>query len=217
LARPCGPIVDDRTRNYYDTNATKIAGRYESIGDGVSTLFATLFSAGETVLDVGPGSGRDMALLHAMGVDVWGLEPSDGLREAAGRCHPEIKEKLVAGALPSELDALAGRTFHAVVLSAVIMHIPDTELPECVVSIRDLLRIGGRVVVSTSTHRDDVDPTTGRDAGGRLFRLRSADEVQRLLENHGFRIEDRFSSDDVLGRPGMKWATLVGKRLPDPE
>ena len=150
-----------------------------------------------------------MDRLQALGIDVWGLEPSDELRAEAIRYHPELRDRLVAGALPSDLGALAGRIFDAVVLSAVIMHIPDAELFNSAISIRSLLKEHGTLVISTSTERDDVNPTTGRDAGGRLYRLRSADEVQRLFSRIGFRIANRFVSEDVLQRPGVQWATLV--------
>ena len=201
--------MDNPTHEFYNSKAAEVAKRYESVGGGLFELFPVLFRAGQSVLDIGAGSGRDMDRLHALGIDVWGLEPSDELRAEAVRYHPELKDRLVAGALPSDLGALAGRTFDAVVLSAVIMHIPDADIFDSADSIRKLIRQGGKLVVSTSTQRDDVDPATGRDASGRLYRLRTAGEIQLLFERLGFQMEDRFVSEDVLGRPGMKWTTLV--------
>lgn len=201
--------MDDLTHEFYSSRAIEVAQRYESVGGGLSGLFSALFRAGQSVLDIGAGSGRDMDRLQALGIDVWGLEPSDKLRAEAIRYHPELKDRLVAGALPSDLGALAGRTFDAVVLSAVIMHIPDAELLNSAISIRSLFKEHGTLVISTSTERDDVNPATGRDAGGRLYRLRSADEVQRLFTRIGFRMANRFVSEDVLQRPGVRWATLV--------
>ncbi|MCK4515471.1 MAG: class I SAM-dependent methyltransferase [Spirochaetaceae bacterium] len=201
--------MDDLTHIFYNSRAVEVAKRYESVGGGLSELFPVLFRAGQSVLDIGAGSGRDMDRLHALGIEVWGLEPSDELRAEAIRYHPELKDRLVAGALPSDLGALSGRTFDAVLLSAVIMHIPDAELLDSAVAVRGLLKRTGKLVISTSTERDDVNPTTSRDAGGRLYRLRSADEVQLLFERLGFRLENRFGSEDVLQRPGVQWATLV--------
>ncbi|MBU8912555.1 MAG: class I SAM-dependent methyltransferase [Spirochaetales bacterium] len=201
--------MDDRTHRFYDTHSAEVAARYESAGGGLSELFSVLFRAGQSVLDIGAGSGRDMDRLQALGVDAWGLEPSDELRTEAIRYHPELKDRLIAGALPSDPGALEGRTFDGVILSAVIMHIPDADLLDFAVAVRALLKRHGRLVVSTSTERDDVNQTTSRDAGGRLYRLRGADEVQRLFTRVGFRLESRCVSEDGLGRPGMKWATLV--------
>ena len=92
------------------------------------------------------------------------------------------------------------------------MHIPHADFLDSAIAIRNLIKPSGTLVISTSTHRDDVDPATSRDAGGRLFILRSADEVQRFFERLDFRIENRFVSEDVLDRPGMRWATLVFSR-----
>lgn len=202
-------VVDDLTHKFYNSKAAEVAKRYESVGGGVSELFPVLFRPGQSVLDIGAGSGRDMARLQALGIEAWGLEPSDELRAEAIRRHSELKDRLVAGALPSDLSALSGRTFDAVVLSAVIMHIPDADIFDSAVAVRTLVKPDGRLVISTSTHRDDVDPETSRDAGGRLFVLRSANEIQLLFERFGFRLEDLTVSADVLGRPGMEWTTLV--------
>jgi len=206
--------MDNMTHEFYNARAAEVAKRYESGGGAVSPIFPDLFHSGQSVLDIGAGSGRDMAQLHALGIDAWGLEPSDELQAEAIRYHPELRDRFFAGSLPSDVGALAGRTFDAVLLSAVIMHIPHADFLDSAITIRNLIKPRGTLVISTSTHRDDVDAVTSRDAGGRLFVLRSADEVQRFFERLDFRIENRFVSEDVLDRPGMRWATLVFARTP---
>jgi len=204
--------MDNMTHEFYNARATEVAKRYESGGGAVSQLFPDLFHSGQSVLDIGAGSGRDMAQLHALGIEAWGLEPSDELQAEAIRYHPELKDRFMAGSLPSDIGALAGRTFDAVLLSAVIMHISQADFLDSAIAIRNLIKRRGTLVISTSTHRDDVDIATSRDVGGRLFVLRSADEVRNFFERIEFRIENRFVSEDALDRPGMKWATLVFTR-----
>ena len=53
--------MDNLTHEFYNSKAHEVAQRYESAGGGVSQLFPVLFHAGQSVLDVGAGSGRDMA------------------------------------------------------------------------------------------------------------------------------------------------------------
>ena len=49
---------------------------------------------------------------------------------------------------------------------------------------------------------------TQRDAGGRLFVLRSEPEVTLVFERLGFAVESRYRSGDALGRDAL-WATIV--------
>ena len=72
--------MDAPTLRYYDDHAKEVADRYESISGGVSDLFPFVFKRSERVLDVGAGSGRDMARLLDLGVDAYGVEPSAELR-----------------------------------------------------------------------------------------------------------------------------------------
>ena len=79
--------MDARTLDYYRTHAAELAGRYEAVISSVARYFPLAFVGGSRVLDVGAGSGRDLAALLAAGFDGHGVEPTDEFRYAALQRH----------------------------------------------------------------------------------------------------------------------------------
>ena len=123
--------------------------------------------------------------------------------------HPELEGKLVEGSLPGGLpDSIAGR-YDGILLSAVLMHIPDADLFEAAFEIRHLLVENGKLLVSIATERGDVAPKQNRDRLGRLMILRSPSQVKLLFERLGFTLESEWSSADAAGRADIQWATLL--------
>ena len=92
--------MDQQTADFYETNASSVAQRYEAVQSPVAHLFPLAFAEKSRVLDIGCGSGRDMAGLAAQGFSAFGLEPSPGLRAAALASHPELDGRIAAAALP---------------------------------------------------------------------------------------------------------------------
>ncbi len=69
-------------------------------------LLPQIIPGGTTVLEIGCGSGRDIAQLNALGVRVTGLEPSEKLLGEARKLHPEIAERIFSGFLPGGIPEL---------------------------------------------------------------------------------------------------------------
>lgn len=209
-----GPVtmmrVDPKTLAYYTENATEIARRYESVVSPVERYFAMAFTPGARVLDVGCGSGRDAARLLNCGYDAYGIEPVEGLRHAATAVHPELVGRISEGGLPRTGDAFGGE-FDGILCSAVLMHVPDTDLLDAGLAIRRLLKPGGRLLLSIPASRGDF-LSGDRDSNGRLFSPYSADEISLLLGRLGFAPISRWGSEDVLGRSGTSWTTLLLER-----
>ena len=201
--------MDERTAAFYNRHADELTRRYESVNGGVSHFFPEVFRPGEEVLDIGAGTGRDCARLLALGVEARGLEPSPDLRDRALAAHPELAGRMLDGSLPGDLGAVAGRTFDGVVLGAVLMHIVEAELTDTARAVSSLLAPVGRLLCSFSTARNDVDPVTSRDAGGRLFLLRPADQVRHLFERAGLHFRQQWETDDALARTGVQWVTQL--------
>ena len=202
--------MDELTAQYYQKNARVQADLYEQSSGPLENLLPLLFQPGQRVLDVGAGSGRDCANLVARHVDAYGIEPIAELYQEACRRHPELVGRVMHTTLE---DYISGHQeeYDGVLLSAVLMHIPDSELRSFVPALRELLKPQGTLVVTVPVKRDDVDPSTQRDSGGRLFVLRSESEITLFLERSGFVVESRFSSVDVLGRKHL-WVTIVFTR-----
>ena len=64
--------MDQQTADFYETNASSVAQRYEAVRSPVAHLFPLAFAEKSRVLDIGCGSGRDMAGLVAQGFSAFG-------------------------------------------------------------------------------------------------------------------------------------------------
>ncbi len=199
--------MDTRTADYYDTNAATLAAIYESTTSPIESFFPLAFVAKGRVLDVGAGSGRDLAALLKAGYDAFGVEPSNELRAAALTRHPQLAGRLVEGALPSIGTPLGG-CFDGIVCSAVLMHVPQPELFDAALQLRSLLKPHGRLLLSIPTGRTDVRQDH-RDENGRLFEPYLPEELQLLFERLGFQQIGRWDTDDALQRAGTTWVTLL--------
>ncbi|KPF60020.1 methyltransferase type 11 [beta proteobacterium AAP51] len=199
--------MDPKTAEFYDRHAADLAARYESAPSPVEPYYSLAFPAGSRVLDVGAGSGRDLAALIKAGYDGHGVEPSDGLHKAAVAAHPELNGRLIGGALPA-IGIPFGGGFDGIVCCAVLMHLPEAELFDSALALRSLLKPHGRLLMSIPAARTDVGKDS-RDEGGRLFQPYVPEELQLLFERLGFHLIGRWDTGDVLQRAGTHWVTML--------
>ncbi len=199
--------MDASTARFYEDNAQDIATRYESVGSPVAKYFPLAFVPGARLLDIGAGSGRDLAHLLKSGYEAYGVEPTDGLRAAAKVAHPALENRLASAALP-ELGMPFDGQFDGILCSAVLMHVPDHQLFDAALAIRALLNPHGRLLLSLPLTRGD-NLVEQRDTSGRLFQGYTAEEIQLLFERLGFQCIGRWDSDDALARAGTSWYTLL--------
>ena len=199
--------MDDRTAAYYDSHAATVAQRYEAVTSPVERLFPIAFVEGARILDLGCGSGRDLARLLAKGYDAFGVEPSGGLRAAAVAKHPELADKITDGMLP-DIGQPFGGGFDGLLCCAVLMHVPDSQLFDAALNIRALLKQHGRLLISLPLSRGESH-IGHRDTDGRLFSPYVPEEITLLFERLGFQLIGRWDSDDSLARSGTSWYTLL--------
>jgi len=199
--------MDQPTSAFYDRYAKDVAARYEAADSAVSKYFPLAFAPGSRVLDVGAGSGRDMAVLARQGYEAYGVEPSAAMREAAVQAHPDLSERVLAAELPAIGEPFGGG-FDGLLCSAVLMHVPDAELFDAAFALRKLLKPFGRLLISLPLARDDL-VHGDRDKDGRLFQNYTPEAMQLLLERLGFQQIGRWHSEDSLGRGGITWYTLL--------
>ncbi len=199
--------MDATTLDYYSKHARQVAARYESIVSGMAVHFERVFAAGSRVLDVGCGSGRDMALLHSMGLEVYGLDACAPLLELAQQYHPPIANRLTLGALPDSPVPFGG-AFDGVLCSAVLMHVPLAHQPAAVDFVRRCLKPGGSFLYSVPTKREDVVASDHRDSMGRLFIPDVAGRLRGLCEAQGFCWNEEWINADSLQRDGVQWLSV---------
>lgn len=201
--------MDQQSLDYYNRSAAAVSERYRSVASGNwAQLLKDVFPAGGRLLDVGCGSGRDLALLLSMGYEAHGTEPSDGLRAEALRAFPQIADRLFSFGLPLPENGDLGAPYDGIICSAVLMHVPEAELFDAAFSLKRALREKGKLWISISGHRPDLD-ATGRDETGRLFGQLHPDYVVMLFERLGFQLLQRGDEPDRLGRPEIQWHTFL--------
>lgn len=201
--------MDGQTLEFYDRTAVDTAAKYRAVEQsGLRQQFQQAFPAGGRVLDVGSGSGRDVALLLSLGFDAFGLEPVEGMRAEALRGFPELHDRLFALGLPLAEGANTGGTFDGVVCSAVLMHVPEVELFDAAFSLKRVLRERGRLLLSVPDARPGLN-SEHRDEDGRLFKPLHPEYLQLLFERLGFQMLRRWEDSDLLGRPGIRWSSFL--------
>jgi protein-L-isoaspartate O-methyltransferase len=101
------------------------------------------------VLDVGAGSGRDAAVLAAMGHRVVAVEPAGKLRASAIVQHASPRIEWLDDRLP-ELASLRARrvTFDLVMLTAVWMHLDEAQRRQAMPGLASMTRPGGTMIMS---------------------------------------------------------------------
>lgn len=200
--------MDSQTVSYYSQNAKAIVDRYESIVNGLAKHFEQAFPVGSRVLDIGCGSGRDMAYLQTLGRHPYGLDATPELVELAQTQHPELEGRIVCESVPSTVVPFGG-AFDGVLCSAVLMHIAEEHQPTVVEFIKGCLKPGGTLLYSVPSKRLDAATAEHRDGNGRLFIPDSAERYQALLENQGFALLDQWGNADSLGRDEVEWVSVL--------
>lgn len=200
--------MDAKTLAYYESAGEHLATLYESVASPVSKFFRVAFPQGARILDVGAGSGRDLAALFAAGYEAFGVEPSSTLREASIAAHPELSSRIASGALPNLGMPHGGNNFDGILCSAVLMHLAEADLFDSAFAMRRLLKKGGRLLLSLPFSRPDIGPD-GRDRAGRLFSPYTSEYIQLLFERLGFQLIGRWDTEDALCRSGTGWFTLL--------
>ena len=199
--------MDQPTVAFYSANAQTVAARYESVVSSLSGHFSSAFRPKSKLLDIGFGSGRDLAVLLEQGHDCYGVDPTKELIAEAQAYHLELSGRLMQGALPELLPPFGGG-FDGVLCSAVLMHIPAEQLPMTAKSIRACLRSRGRLLYSVPCKRLDV-VGDDRDSNGRLFVPDQQDRIQRIFEDLGMTLVSSWTNKDSMGRDAVEWKSVL--------
>lgn len=205
------------TRTSYDTVAVSYAHLVRDLlaeapyERAALASFAELVAAvgGGPVADVGCGTGRITAHLHALGVDAFGIDLSPGMIAVARRDHPELRFEV--GSM-TDLD-LADGSVAGLVAWYSLIHIPDDRIGEVFAHFRRVVRPGGPLLLGFHVGDETTLKTAGY--GGHPMKVRvhrrQPARVAAWLRGNGFTVESQTTVTSAESRLG---GVIVGRREP---
>jgi SAM-dependent methyltransferase len=181
------------TRDSYDTVAASYAALVPAVADdhpmnrAVLGAFVDRVRGEGAVADIGCGTGRVTAYLHAAGLDVVGIDVSPGMLAVARRDHPALR--FVEGSMLS-LDLPDGQLAGVVAWYSFI-HLPPSRLPVAFSEFYRVLAPHGYLQLGFHVGDRCIHKTSGYGHDGislDVHRL-PVDRVCSLLEGAGFVID----------------------------
>ncbi|MGB8224113.1 MAG: class I SAM-dependent methyltransferase [Polyangiales bacterium] len=156
------------------------------------------------VLEIGLGTGLNLAYYDSGKVrKVWGLEPSEGMRNLARKniVGSEVEVELID--LPGEEIPLDAHSVDTVVVTYTLCTIPDTQ--RALRGMRRVLRPGGKLLfcehgiapdLGVRQWQERINPIWRRFSGGCQINR----DIPGLIEASGFRV----LVDERMYIPGVK-------------
>ncbi len=203
--------------SFYNDHAQQLAEQYlsksflEVHGAWLEFLPPILTKANARILDIGAGAGRDSKYLAEQGrendISVVAVEPAKLLADIGRQQTKDLNVKWVADSLPG-LDVVSRQeiSFDLILLSAVWMHLPKSERPRAMRKLANLLKPGGKLVISLRH---------GPSGDERKMHAVSTEELELLAKSVGLNVLLLTGNDsDKLGRESVYWQTVV-LQLPD--
>lgn len=193
-----------KTIDFYNRSANDLRQSYDNadMPELYKLLLQTLPSKSR-VMDIGFGSGRDLAFLKNHGFDVWGVEPSRQFVKIAKERFPDIVDHFYQSSLPDlRVPHQLMRSFDAVILIAVWMHLPKTVYKDSIETIVSLLRPSGKIIISYS-----ITPREGE--AERYFENVDSALLEKLCEMNGCRKMFQAENEDGLQNRPIAWRTEV--------
>lgn len=188
---------------YYNKYAAKV---YEdTINVDMSEImreFLDQLEEGDTILDLGCGSGRDSLAMYELGYDVTPLDASEEMCKLA-----EIHTGL--DVLQMTYDEMEFEdVFDGIWACGSLIHVPKNEMPEILGRLADALCAHGILYISVK--KGDYEGFRGE----RYFCDYTADSLTAMIEKTGlFEILKVWETDDVRSsHPDTEWVNLLAKK-----
>lgn len=197
-----------KTQQFYEQNYHDLIVRYNSADmSELHQLLAKHIPSNSKIIDIGFGSGRDLAFLRSNGHDIYGIDPVEAFVIQAQHRFAEIREHFIVGSfLSSDIPSDWLNSFDTVISIAVWMHLKTYERLKAIETIKALVKPNGIVVLSFSFGGRDSDD-------GRHFESLEFQEVINEFNDSGFSEIESICTQDSLGRDSIQWATIVFKLL----
>ncbi len=166
--------------------AQYLANHYHGLGSqrndfrnhNLNCLIASMVT-GDSVLDIGCGSGRLLTMLQRDGRQGFGIDPNPDLIEMAGRLNPRLR---IYEGIGDDIGRL-GRRFSTITIIDVLEHIKDDRRQ--LRKIHDALRPAGQLIVLVPAFQMLFGK---RDHRNGHFRRYSRKELIEKVTEAGFRV-----------------------------
>jgi ubiquinone/menaquinone biosynthesis C-methylase UbiE len=138
-----------------------------------------------SVLDIGCGTGRDIAYFELQGLHVTGLDLSAGMLAYA-------RQQVHAGLVMMNMCRLGFRTAHfdGAWSCASLLHLPKQAVPSALQEICRVLKPGGQFYLTIQEGASETWNGGYIDGVMRFFARYQADEMKALLTNNGFSVAE---------------------------
>ncbi|MBT2366416.1 class I SAM-dependent methyltransferase [Streptomyces sp. ISL-10] len=202
-----------RTRSSYDAIAAEYADMFRSEPEANPLARAMLgafaeYVADGSVVEVGSGPGRVTAHLHALGVDIRGIDLSPAMVALARRTFPGLR--FDEGSMTA-LDITDGALGGLVAWYSVI-HVPPARRPAVYAEFHRVLAPGGHLLMGFQVGDAPVRRTEafGHEISLDFHRM-MPEQVVPELESAGFEVRVRMVREAAANEPTPQ-AHLLARR-----
>jgi len=198
--------------NFYDAHAQQLAEQYlsksfEEVHAAWSEFLPPILNkANARILDLGAGAGRDSKYLAEQGqesdISIVAVEPAKLLAEIGQQQTQGLNVKWVEDSLPA-LDVISRQevSFDLILLSAVWMHISSHDRARSIDNLSDLLKPGGKLVISLRHGPSGDQREMFAVCADQLVQLGKAMGLPPVLVTE--------KGSDIMGRAAIHWQTVV--------
>ena len=190
----------DSTLKYYQDNA----GRYQEHNrtwdmSPVYAMFLRHF-CGQTLLDVGCGTGRDAKFFSGVGKNVTGIDGSEEMLKLARDECPAADFHCV----DFSRDFVLAKDFDGMWACASLLHLTDAQFAHALVNLRRFLAPGGAMYLGLKKAEAKAPPDDGR-----YFNYWTGEKLAPVLLAGGFAVLEQH----VEETPRISWLNTVVKSV----
>ncbi len=213
------------TLQFYNDNATELAQQYlsksfDEVHQSWSQFLPSIIeNPNARILDLGAGSGRDAKHLAELAakthntknnIQILAAEPAKELSQLGQKTTQGLNVKWLEDSLPALSNVTKQEiSFDLILLSAVWMHIPPSDRARSIRKLANLLKPGGKLVISLRHGQTD------EECKQRKMHHVCAGELKQLATDVGlFTKLETAKEEDKLGRNHVSWQTVV-LQMPD--
>ena len=194
--------------SFYHNNADELANQYNSsVFEEVHESWQPFWpQSGSKVLDVGAGSGRDAKWFSLFGCETFAIEPANALRQLGQKNTCDADVCWLDDTLPELKKVIGlGIRFDLILVSAVWMHISQSDRKRAFRKLANLLAPNGKLVI-TLHHGSFSDERVSHGV--------SIDELDKLAKDYALQLCYKSAfCEDTMGRSDVQWQTVVVKKM----